>query len=87
MSLSPANRRYACADSAIRVECETPEQWHSLAVSLGRPELAYPGGWETVQEAPPDGPLGQLLENIFAEEKAETWIKRLEGHGVPVRPS
>ena len=36
----PGARRYDCSDGAIDIAVESAEQWHALAVCLGRPELA-----------------------------------------------
>ncbi len=81
---SPARRRYRCADGAhIAIVCESEAQWQALAKCLGRPELAYGGAWQAARGAPPRGHLGRLLEEIFAEDAAEVWVKRLEAHGVP----
>ena len=80
---NPGNREYRCSSGAIRIVVETEEQWHSLAVCLGRPELAYKGAWEAVRASPPDGDLARMLEDLFADEWADRWSKRLKSHGVP----
>jgi len=80
---SPANRAYACSPGEITIDVRTEEQWYSLAVCLGRPELAYEGAWEVVQAAKADGPTARVLEEMFAEDTAESWAKRLGAHGVP----
>lgn len=81
---SPANRRYRCADGAyVRVACESEEHWRALARCVGRPELAYTGDWDAARTAPPRGPLGRLLESLFAEDPAEVWLRRLRANGVP----
>jgi len=80
---NPGNREYRCSSGRIRVAVQTAEQWHSLAVCLGRPELAYKGAWEAVRDSPPDGDVAQVIEEMFAEDPADVWARRLEGHGVP----
>jgi crotonobetainyl-CoA:carnitine CoA-transferase CaiB-like acyl-CoA transferase len=82
---SPANRRYACRQGEIEIRVETEEQWRGLAVSIGRPEMAYPGAWEAVRVASPDGPLADAIAAMFAEGEASTWLRRLDAHGVPCR--
>lgn len=62
---------------------ESAEQWHALAVCLGRPELAYEGSWQAARESPADGPLAAVVASMFAEDTAERWQARLEAHGVP----
>ena len=47
----PGARRYACSEGAIEIAAENAEQWHALAVCLGRPELAYEGSWQARLEA------------------------------------
>ncbi len=79
----PGARRYACSESAIEIAVESAEQWHALAVCLGRPELAYEGSWQAALEASPDGPLAAVVASMFAEDAAERWRTRLEAHGVP----
>jgi crotonobetainyl-CoA:carnitine CoA-transferase CaiB-like acyl-CoA transferase len=79
----PGERQYACSDGAIRIAVESAEQWHSLAVCLGRPELAYEGSWEAARKSPADGPLAAVVASMFAEDMAERWQTRLEAHGVP----
>jgi crotonobetainyl-CoA:carnitine CoA-transferase CaiB-like acyl-CoA transferase len=69
----------------IEVAVETAVQWRGLAVCLGRPELAYEGAWEAVRTAADDGPVAQVLEEMFGEADAETWRARFEAHGVPCR--
>ncbi len=84
MQASPASRRYRCRDGAfVRITCESEAHWQALARCLGRPELAYAGDWEAARAAPPRGPLGLLLESLFAEDAAEVWVRRLEANGVP----
>ena len=79
----PGARRYACSDGAIEIAVESAEQWHALAVSLGRPELAYEGSWQAAQESPADGPLAAVIASMFAEDTATRWQARLEAHSVP----
>lgn len=78
----PGSRTYACAEGEITIAVEDAEQWHALAVCLGRPELAYEGSWEAAKVAPPDGPLSTVIAEMFAEDTAESWRRRLEAHGV-----
>jgi crotonobetainyl-CoA:carnitine CoA-transferase CaiB-like acyl-CoA transferase len=85
MNPTPGRRVYACSDGEIEVSVENAEQWRGLAVCVGRPELAYDGSWEVVQTAPTDGPVSGVLEEHFAEEPADVWLRRLEAHGVPVK--
>jgi crotonobetainyl-CoA:carnitine CoA-transferase CaiB-like acyl-CoA transferase len=80
---SPASRTYACSTGEISIDVRTEEQWHSLAVCLGRPELAYTGAWDVVQQADADGPTARVLEEMFAEDTAESWLTRLRAHDVP----
>jgi crotonobetainyl-CoA:carnitine CoA-transferase CaiB-like acyl-CoA transferase len=80
---SPARRRYRCAGGSVSLALEDEAQWHALAKCLGRPELAYPGAWAAASAAPPRGPLGRLLEGIFAADPADLWLERLRSHGVP----
>jgi crotonobetainyl-CoA:carnitine CoA-transferase CaiB-like acyl-CoA transferase len=82
---SPASRRYRCSTGEIEIAVETAEQWHALAVGLGRPELAYQGSWDAVRVADADGPVARVLEEHFAEEPADLWIRRLQPPGVPCR--
>jgi hypothetical protein len=82
---NPGNRRYHCSSGQIEISVQTEEQWHALAVSLGRPELAYRGAWEAVRRSPPDGDVARVLEEMFEEDPAEVWAKRLEARGVPYR--
>ena len=82
---SPANRRYRCAQGEIEIAVTNAEQWHALAVCAGRPELAYEGSWEAVRTAAPDGPTARGLEEMFAEDTADVWRRRLESHAVPCR--
>ena len=79
----PGARRYACSEGEIEIAAENGEQWHALAVSLGRPELAYEGSWQAALESPADGPLAAVVASMFAEDTAERWHARLEAHGVP----
>ena len=81
----PGNREYRCSSGRIRPAVQTEEQWHSLGVCLGRPELAYAGSWDAVRTSPPDGDVASVLEDLVAEDVAEVWAKRLEAHGVPYR--
>jgi len=80
---NPGNRIYHCSSGQIEISVQTEEQWHALAASLGRPELAYEGAWQAVLRSPPDGDVAQVLEEVFAEDTAEVWARRLEAHGVP----
>ncbi len=79
----PGERRYACSDGAIAIAVESAEQWHALAVCLGRPELAYEGSWQAARKSPADGPLAAVVGSMFAEDTAERWGARLEAHDVP----
>jgi crotonobetainyl-CoA:carnitine CoA-transferase CaiB-like acyl-CoA transferase len=79
----PGRRRYACSEGAIEIAVESAEQWHALAVCLGRPELAYEGSWQAARKSPADGPLAAVVASMFAEDTAERWQARLEAHGVP----
>jgi crotonobetainyl-CoA:carnitine CoA-transferase CaiB-like acyl-CoA transferase len=80
---SPANRTYACSPGEVTIDVRTEEQWYSLAVCLGRPELSYKGAWDVVRDSAPDGPTARVLEAMFTEDTAESWLKRLAAHGVP----
>ena len=80
---NPGDRGYRCSEGEIVVAVEDAGQWRGLAVCLGRPELAYEGGWEAVRGAAPEGPVGRVLEEHFAEDTAESWGRRLKAHGVP----
>jgi crotonobetainyl-CoA:carnitine CoA-transferase CaiB-like acyl-CoA transferase len=80
---NPANRVYRCSSGRIEIAVQTEEQWHALAVCLGRPELAYEGAWEAVRTSPPDGAVALVLEEMFAEDPASLWSRRLEAQGVP----
>ena len=82
---NPGNREYRCSSGRIDIAVRTEEQWHALAVCLGRPELAYEGAWEAVRASPPEGELARMLEELFAEDTAEVWSMRLKAHGVPYR--
>jgi len=82
---NPGNREYSCSSGRIEIAVQTEEQWHALAVCLGRPELAYAGAWDAVRRSPPDGGVARVLEEMFAEDAAEMWVRRLEAHGVPYR--
>jgi crotonobetainyl-CoA:carnitine CoA-transferase CaiB-like acyl-CoA transferase len=82
---NPGNREYRCSSGKIRIAVETEEQWHSLAVCLGRPELAYEGAWAAVRDSRPEGELARMLEELFAEEPASSWVKKLKAHRVPCR--
>ena len=79
----PGARRYDCSDGAIDIAVENAEQWHALAVCLGRPELAYEGSWQVALDSSPEGPLAAVVASMFAEDTAESWRARLESHGVP----
>lgn len=79
----PGHRTYACSKGEITIAVENAELWHALAVCLGRPELAYEGAWDAAKSAPADGPLAAVIAEMFAEDTAESWDKRLEAHGVP----
>jgi crotonobetainyl-CoA:carnitine CoA-transferase CaiB-like acyl-CoA transferase len=79
---NPGNRTYRCSSGQIEISVQTEEQWHALAVSLGRPELAYEGAWGAVRASPPDGGVAGVLAEMFAEDAAEVWARRLEAHGV-----
>ncbi len=81
----PGARRYACSEGAIQIAIESAEQWHALAVCLGRPELAYEGSWRAAKQSPPDGPLAAVVASMFAEDTAQRWQARLESHGVASR--
>lgn len=80
---SPARRRYRCRTGAIAIACENQAHWRALAKSVGRPELAYEGSWHAAASAPPRGRLGRVLEELFAEDDAALWLRRLQAHGVP----
>lgn len=80
---SPANRRYRCARGEITINVRTAEQWHALAVCLGRPELAYEGAWEAVRRAAADGPVAAVVQEMFGEDTADSWAERLEANNVP----
>lgn len=82
---SPGSRRYRCSQGEIEIAVTSAEEWHALAVCVGRPELAYEGSWEVVNTAAPDGPTARVLEEMFAEDRAEVWRRRLEAHAVPCR--
>ena len=79
----PGARRYACSTGEIEIAVQDGEQWHALAVCLGRPELAYEGSWEAAGESPADGGIAGVVAGMFAEDTAESWRARLEAHGVP----
>jgi len=81
--VNPGNRTYACSDGEIEVRVENAEQWHGLAVAIGRPELSYEGAWDAVRAADPNGPVGRVVAEHFSEDGTETWRQRLEAHGVP----
>ncbi|HZP26250.1 MAG TPA: CoA transferase [Dehalococcoidia bacterium] len=80
---SPARRRYRCRDGYLAVDCRTEAQWRGLARAVGRPELAYPGSWQTVQRLAPRGALGRLLESLLREDDAAGWQRRFQTAGVP----
>lgn len=79
----PGLRSYRCSPGEIAIDIQTEEQWYELAVCLGRPELAYEGAWDVVRTTAPDGPTARVLEEMFAEDTAESWKRRLDAHGVP----
>lgn len=79
----PGARRYACSEGAIEIAVASAEQWHALAVCLGRPELAYEGSWQAARKSPADGPLAAVVASMFAEDTAERWQARLTAHDVP----
>ncbi len=79
---SPVRRRYRCRVGRLALACQDEAQWRALAKCLGRPELAYPGSWETASAAPPRGRLGRLLERLFAADPVDVWLERLDPHGV-----
>ncbi len=79
----PGERQYACSDGAIAIAVESAEQWHALAVCLGRPELAYEGSWQATRKSPAAGPLAAVVASMFAEDTAERWQARMEAHAVP----
>jgi crotonobetainyl-CoA:carnitine CoA-transferase CaiB-like acyl-CoA transferase len=81
----PGSRTYPCRAGRINVSVENPRQWRGFAVAIGRPELSYEGAWDAVRAAAPDGPLGRVIAGHLAEDDAETWLRRLEAHGVPCR--
>jgi len=82
---NPGNRTYACSSGEITVAVGNAEQWHALAVCLGRPELAYEGAWDVVSRAAPHGPVARVVEGMLAEHDAPSWMRRLDAHGVPCR--
>jgi crotonobetainyl-CoA:carnitine CoA-transferase CaiB-like acyl-CoA transferase len=82
--VNPGNRTYRCRTGEVVVAVQNAEQWHALAVCVGRPELAYEGAWEAVRAAAPEGGVAQVLEGMFAEDDAKVWRRRLEAHGVPM---
>jgi crotonobetainyl-CoA:carnitine CoA-transferase CaiB-like acyl-CoA transferase len=79
----PTNRRYRCSRGEIEIAVANEEQWHALAVCAGRPELACEDSWEAVRTADSDGPTARVLQEMFAEDTAEVWRRRLESHAVP----
>ncbi len=79
----PGARRYDCSEGTIEITVESAEQWHALAVCLGRPELAYEGSWQAARQSPADGPLAAVIASMFAEDTAARWRARLEARGVP----
>jgi len=81
-SPNPGNRTYACSSGEITIAVETAEQWRALAVCLGRPELAYEGAWDIVLSAPADGPVARVVGEMFCDDTAESWKRRLDAHGV-----
>jgi len=83
---SAAYRSYRCADGFIFVACTTEDHWHSLAKSIGRPELAYPGAWPSAAETDPKGGIAGVVGEMLAEDTVESWLKRLASRGVPCAP-
>ncbi|MFQ5880525.1 MAG: CoA transferase [Dehalococcoidia bacterium] len=86
MGRGPAPRwrsRHRCRNARLSLACENEAHWKTLARCLGRPELAYPGSWETALASPPRGRLGRLLEGIFIADPVDVWLERLRSHGVP----
>jgi crotonobetainyl-CoA:carnitine CoA-transferase CaiB-like acyl-CoA transferase len=69
----------------LAVDCRSEAHWGALAKCVGRPELAYAGDWAAASTAPYNGRLGRLLQDLFREDPAETWLRRLEAQGVPAR--
>jgi len=67
------------------VAVEDAGQWHGLAVSIGRPELAYEGSWEVVRTAGPDGPIAAVVREMLSEDDAKVWAIRFAENGVPAR--
>jgi crotonobetainyl-CoA:carnitine CoA-transferase CaiB-like acyl-CoA transferase len=80
---SPARRRYRCRNGYLTLDCRTEQHWRALARALGRPELAYPGSWQTVQGLAPRGALGRLLESLLSQDDAAIWQRRFQAAGVP----
>jgi crotonobetainyl-CoA:carnitine CoA-transferase CaiB-like acyl-CoA transferase len=85
MLASAASRSYPCSDGEIEIDIQTADGWRALAVCLGRPELAYDGAWDAVKRAAPDGPVARVVAQMFAEDSAASWMRRLDAHGVPCR--
>ncbi len=79
----PGRRRYDCSEGAIEITIASEEQWHAMAVCLGRPELAYEGSWQAAQDSPQNGPLAAVIASMFAEDTSDRWQARLQSHGVP----
>ena len=69
----------------LAVDCRSEAHWRAVAKCVGRPELAYAGDWAAASTAPYKGRLGHVLESLFREDAAETWLRRFEAHGVPAR--
>jgi crotonobetainyl-CoA:carnitine CoA-transferase CaiB-like acyl-CoA transferase len=79
---NPGNRTYTCSSGEITIAVTTAEQWHALAVCLGRPELSYEGAWDVVRQAAADGAVARVVGEMFSEDTAESWKRRLDAHGV-----
>ncbi|MEO8458802.1 MAG: CoA transferase [Chloroflexota bacterium] len=83
--MNPGFRTYRCSSGQIEISVETPEQWHALAVCLGRPELAYEGGWDVVKESPAAGRTADVVQEMFYEDTAPSWGEKLGAHSVPFK--
>ena len=81
--MNPGNRRYRCRSGEIEVAVDSAEQWHALAVCIGRPELAYAGAWDVVHTAPADGATAAVVQEMLSEDDASVWARRFEANGVP----
>lgn len=82
MASNPGNRTYACSSGEITIAVGSAEQWHALAVCLGRPELSYEGAWDVARKAAPDGPIARVVAEMLAEHDATSWKQRFDAHGV-----